>query len=63
LDNLIGRFERAGADQDRDFLAGIEHVGGAAQIVVVGHRLGLGEAHAGMQRAVFARRLLIRRFL
>ena len=31
-DDLVGRVERAGADQDRDLLAGIQHVGGAIEI-------------------------------
>ena len=31
-DDFVGRVQRAGADQYRDFLAGVEHVGGAAQV-------------------------------
>ncbi len=40
-------------------LAAVEHFGGAAQIGVVRDGLWLGEADAGMDRAVLARRLLV----
>ncbi len=55
--------ERAGADQHGDLLAAVEHFGGAAQIGVIGHGLRLGEADAGMDRAVLARRILVRHVL
>ena len=58
-DDLVGRVQRAGADQDRDLLAGVEHLGGAAQVALVGHDLGRGVADAGMHRAVLARRLFV----
>ena len=30
-DDFVGRAERAGADQDRDLLAGVQHLGGASR--------------------------------
>ena len=31
-DHFVGRLQRAGTDQDRDLLAGVQHLGGAAQV-------------------------------
>ena len=53
-DDFVGRVQRAGADQDRHFLAGVQHVGGLLQIVGIGHETWRAITHAGMQRAVFA---------
>ena len=58
-DDLIGRVERARADQDRDFLAGVQHVGGLAQLALVGDDFRRLIADARMQRAMGARRLLV----
>jgi hypothetical protein len=44
--HFVGRAERPGADEDRNLLAGIEHVGGPAEVGVERHSPGPGEAHA-----------------
>ena len=59
-DHLVGRVERACADQDRDLPAGVEDVGGALEVGVERHGPRGREADAGMHRAVLARRVLVR---
>ena len=55
--------QRARADQDRDFLAGVQNAGGAPQVGVVRRRARPGEADARMQGPVLARRALVRHVL
>ncbi len=56
LDYLLGRAERAGADQHRHPLAGVEHLGGTGEIGRRRHHDGRLIADARMHRAVCARR-------
>ncbi|MET3789163.1 hypothetical protein ABIC24_006859 [Methylobacterium radiotolerans] len=58
-DHLVGGVQRARAHEDRDLLAGIEHVGGPAQIGVEGHdpRHRVADAREGV--AVLAHRRLV----
>ena len=58
-DDLVGGLQRAGADEDRDLLAGVEHLGGLAQLPLVRDDLRRLVADARMQRAVRTRRLLV----
>ena len=60
LDDLVGRLERARADQHRDPLAGVQDVGRAPQVGLGGHDPRRRIADAGVDRAVRARRLLDR---
>ena len=62
-DDFIGRIQRAGADQDRHFLALVQHLGSAPQVGVIRDDFRGAEADAGMQRAVLARGGFIVQFL
>ncbi len=55
-DDFIGGAKRAGADEHRNLLAGIEDFRRAVEIGLTGHDAGRAIADAGMQRAVRTRR-------
>ena len=58
-DDLVGGAQRAGADQDRDLLAGVEHVGGAPQVGLVGHDLAAPRSRRRNAPCRAPRRLLV----
>ena len=62
-DDFLGGMQGAGADQDGDFLAGIQHFGGAMQVRPMRHHTGRGVADAGMHRAMRARGIRVRGLL
>ena len=59
-DHLVGGTKRAGADEHRNLLAGIEHLRGAIEIGLARRDAGCAVADAGMQRAVGVGRAFVR---
>ena len=59
-DDLVGGMQSARADQDRHLAAAVQHVCGAAQVLLIGDGSWISITDTGMDRAVLARRFLVR---
>src|SRR5438094_919574 len=63
LDHLVGRAERSLADQHGDLGPGVQHLGGAAQVLVMGNDARLTETGPREERSMLAWRLRVRLLL